>query len=190
MGLEAAPRCVGRHRAGGVARRGHRQPGQSQLLCLRDRRRQAAGLERGRRVEPLVLDEQPLDPQLASQAVGLEEGREALAETDDVLLLPHRHHLEVPPHVGPPAFEGFPRKAPSGGGEVVPGIEHLSAIGAGPVGLVRREARAAPGAFEVVEVATHFSYIRRGRILPKSVTFVLICTHSVAGRWLWMEHSR
>ena len=110
VGLQAALRGVGRHRAGRVPSRWHRQAGEPQLLRLRDRSRQAPGLERCRRVEPLVLDEQPLDAQLAAQALRGEQRREALAQADDVRLVPYRHHLEVPPHVGAAAFEGLPWK--------------------------------------------------------------------------------
>ena len=82
LALQAGGRGVGGGGVAGVARRRQEDRGRAERLGARDRRRQAARLERVGRVERFVLDEQALEAERRAEPLRVNQRREAFAERD------------------------------------------------------------------------------------------------------------
>ena len=81
--------------------------------------------------------------------------RQALAEAHDVRLIPHRQEFVVAPQVWSAPLELGAVDVPRGLVQVVPGEQHLAAVGAGPRRLIGRQGPAAPRALEMAQKTLH-----------------------------------
>src|SRR5262249_710527 len=116
----------------------------------RDRDGHAARLERAGRVEPLLLDQQPREPERLAEARRRQERREALPERGDVGRVADRQPLVGAPERRPPPDPRGPVERAAGRGEVVAGEEHLAA---GRTDRLRRVDRVRPAAVRALEPA-------------------------------------
>jgi hypothetical protein len=138
-------RRVCSQRAAGVARRRNRQVFESEFARARHRHGHAARLERIRRIETLVL-EQEIDAETRAETRQRQERRHALAERDTMSARLHRQEFVIAPQIGGSHRELRPQ--PAIAVEIVAGGERRPAR-AQIVDRRQRQHRAAAGAFEV-----------------------------------------
>ena len=134
------PRRVGRHRdhapqaglcrvgggrASRIARGRQRDRVDPERLGHRDGGGEPARLERSRRVLPLVLDVEPVEAEVLSEAARLEERRHPFAECHGRR---PRHHLLVAPHRRRTRGQRFTGERAARGGKVVPCQERPLAL--------------------------------------------------------------